>query len=306
MSDEALNGEIELRVDREALAAVQNLRIPANFAEVGAALKGKLVPYSTLLVTEETIPSAKTARASVNRLRANIDEYRKTVKKLLSAPAAEFEANCKPLLALCDEAAANIDGQVKAFERREKDQKISALRIYFSQQIGEDARFLSFEDVFNPRWENKTFSEEQAQKEIITAIASVRAALGAIHSLHSKFESALIDRYLKTRDLAACMQYNEKLLAEQDRIERDRVRVELEAAEKAREAVASAETVAAQTTASVSEVIDRQRETAAQNPPVNVIDFRVWATAEQLQALRTFLFANGIRYGRVPAGEISG
>lgn len=305
MSNDVHLGELELRVDQEALAAVQQLRIPANFEEVGAVLKEKLIPYSTLIVTPDTIPDAKTARANVNRLRSNIDEYRKTVKKLLSAPAAEFEANCKPLIAMCDEAAGNIDSQVKAFERREKDQKIASLRIFFNEKIGEDIRFLSFEDIQNPKWENKTYSEEAAQKDIISAITTVRASLGAIHSLHSPFEAVLIDQYLKTRDLAACMQQNEKLIADQERLEK--LREQKEAAAKA-----AATEKAAHTTASVAEVIGTEREAkwqgaAAQEqqpsselPEINVIDFRVWATQAQLMALREFLLDHGIKYGRVP------
>lgn len=305
MSNDVHLGELELRVDQEALAAVQQLRIPANFEEVGAVLKEKLIPYSTLIVTPDTIPDAKTARANVNRLRSNIDEYRKTVKKLLSAPAAEFEANCKPLIAMCDEAAGNIDSQVKAFERREKDQKIASLRIFFNEKIGEDIRFLSFEDIQNPKWENKTYSEEAARKDIISAITTVRSSLGAIHSLHSPFEAALIDQYLKTRDLAACMQQNEKLIADQERLEK--IREQKEAAAKA-----AATEKAAQTTASVAEIVSAEREaklqgTAAQEqqpsselPEINVIDFRVWATQAQLMALREFLLDHGIKYGRVP------
>lgn len=305
MSNDVHLGELELRVDQEALAAVQQLRIPANFEEVGAVLKEKLVPYSTLIVTPDTIHDAKSARANVNRLRSNIDEYRKTVKKLLSAPAAEFEANCKPLIAMCDEAAGNIDSQVKAFERREKDQKIASLRIFFNEKIGEDIRFLSFEDIQNPKWENKTYSEEAARKDIISAITTVRSSLGAIHSLHSPFEAALIDQYLKTRDLAACMQQNEKLIADQERLEK--IREQKEAAAKA-----AATEKAAQTTASVAEIVSAEREaklqgTAAQEqqpsselPEINVIDFRVWATQAQLMALREFLLDHGIKYGRVP------
>ena len=305
MSNDVHLGELELRVDQEALAAVQQLRIPANFEEVGAVLKEKLIPYSTLIVTPDTIPDAKTARANVNRLRANIDEYRKTVKKLLSAPAAEFEANCKPLIAMCDEAAGNIYSQVKAFERREKDQKIASLRIFFNEKIGEDIRFLSFEDIQNPKWENKTYSEEAAQKDIISAITTVRSSLGAIHSLHSPFEAVLIDQYLKTRDLAACMQQNEKLIADQERLEK--FREQKEAA-----AMAAATEKAAQTTASVAEVVGAEREAKPQGvaaqeqqpsselPEINVIDFRVWATQAQLMALREFLLDHGIKYGRVP------
>jgi hypothetical protein len=33
-----------------------------------------------------------------------------------------------------------------------------------------------------------------------------------------------------------------------------------------------------------------------------MVDFRVWATEEQLQALGQYMKSNGIRYGKVPKG----
>lgn len=318
MSNDIHLGELELRVDQEALAKVQQLRIPANFEEVGAVLKEKLVPYSTLIVTPDTVPAAKANRADINRLRANIDEYRKTVKKLLSAPATEFDTSCKQLLALCDEAATNIDSQIKAFERREKGQKIASLRIFFNEQIGEDIRYLSFEDIQNPKWENKTYSEDAARKDIISAITTVRSALGAIHSLHSPFEAALIDQYLKTRDLPSCLQHNEQLIAEQQRLDELAHNREIaKAAEKAAaETMKAAEDTASKAPSSIHEALGeihqsvyagaemqvpvQEAQPEPELPEINVIDFRVWATQAQLMELREFLLDHGIKYGRVP------
>lgn len=299
-------GELELRVDSTALAQIKDLRIPANFEEVGIALKEKLLPYSKLVVTAESVPAAKTARANVNRLRLNIDEYRKTIKKMLSAPAAEFDAKCKPLLELCSEASGNIDGQIKELERREKDQKIATLRIFFNQQVGDDSRYLSFESIFNPKWENKSYTEESAKKDIISAIASARADVNAILSIRSPFEAALIDNYAQSHNLAACMQQHERLLQAQKRLED--LRAKTEAVEKSVKnaevgMIAESERAAA-AMQKINAVMRQPDKEMPQCVPatVYVVDFRVKATNEQLAKLRDFLHNNGIQYGRVPNG----
>lgn len=296
-------GELELRVDSTALAQIKDLRIPANFEEVGIALKEKLLPYSKLVVTAESVPAAKTARASVNRLRLNIDEYRKTIKKMLSAPAAEFDAKCKPLLELCSEASGNIDGQIKELERREKDQKIATLRIFFNQQIGDDSRYLSFESVFNPKWENKSYTEETAKKDIISAITSARADVNAILAIRSPFEAALIDNYAQSHNLAACMQQNDRLLQAQKRLEDLRAKTETVAKNAEVSMIAAAERATA-TMQEASSVMRQHDEETTQRSPENlfVVDFRVRATNAQLAKLRDFLHNNGIQYGKVPNG----
>lgn len=296
-------GELELRVDSTALAQIKDLRIPANFEEVGIALKEKLLPYSKLVVTAESVPAAKTARASVNRLRLNIDEYRKTIKKMLSAPAAEFDAKCKPLLELCSEASGNIDGQIKELERREKDQKIATLRIFFNQQIGDDGRYLSFESVFNPKWENKSYTEETAKKDIISAITSARADVNAILAIRSPFEAALIDNYAQSHNLAACMQQHERLLQAQKRLEDLRAKTETVAKNAEASMIAAAERATA-TMQEAASVMRQHDEETTQRSPENlfVVDFRVRATNAQLAKLRDFLHNNGIQYGKVPNG----
>ena len=300
------SGELELRVDSTALAQIKDLRVPANFEEVGIALKEKLLPYSKLAVTAESVPAAKTARANVNRLRLNIDEYRKTVKKMLSAPADEFDAKCKPLLELCSEASGNIDGQIKELERREKDQKIATLRIFFNQQIGDDSRYLSFESIFNPKWENKSYTEESAKKDIISAIASARADVNAILAIRSPFEAALIDNYAQSHNLAACMQQHDRLLQTQKRLEDLRAKTETveRTAKNAEVSMIAAAECATATMQEAASVMRPHDEETTQRAPENlfVVDFRVRATNAQLTRLRDFLHNNGIQYGKVPNG----
>ena len=47
------------------------------------------------------------------------------------------------------------------------------------------------------------------------------------------------------------------------------------------------------------EVFNNPPPAVTSKPPVRVIDFRIWATNSQLQALKAFLMENGIKYGRV-------
>lgn len=44
---------------------------------------------------------------------------------------------------------------------------------------------------------------------------------------------------------------------------------------------------------------ERTKQQAEETEKVKVLDFRVWVTPEQMQALKAFLLQNHIRYGRV-------
>ena len=164
---------------------------------------------------------------------------------------------------------------------------------------------LDFESIRNPRWENKTYSIEDAQKDILREIGIASAAIGAIAALHSEFETELLATYRNTRDLAAVMQKNEHLTEIKKINERRKQEAENRNAEKERQ---EAEYIAQFTEKRVQEV---RAETAASvipatetasEAPLHVIDFRVWVNDEQMANLRDFLKSNNIRYGRVPLG----
>ena len=300
--------EFSFEVRQDALDLVRSADIQANFDECKAALNEMMGPYKSLVIMETDLPQAKADRARIRRVAARIDEARKEVKRVYSEPLKQFEDKCKELTAICAEADSNIDTQVKAFEQARKAEKVGRLRAYFAENVGDAQDYMTFEAIFNPRWENTTYTEDAARADILREISSCMTGVNAIRTLNSPFETTLLDLYRENHDLSACMTKHEQLTRLREMEEKRRAEQEAKAAQqRAAEqmaAVAPQEAPApVQAPASAPEP-QPQPEPPEEDPdvaePVYVVDFRVYVTRAQGTALKAFFKEHGIKYGRVP------
>lgn len=193
------------------LSVINPQEITCNYEETLAWLENALAPYKGMVVTEDSISEAKTDRANIRKVRDAIDAQRKSVEKEWNAPLAKFKEQAKILAAKCDEAAANIDSQVKAFEKKRADEKIAALKDRYTELAQGFEEYASWEFVFNPRWANVTFSSEDAEKEIMDKISGVQRDLSAIEDMGSDFEPELLLEYRNTHDIRAVLEKDRKL-----------------------------------------------------------------------------------------------
>lgn len=291
------------------LTPLKEFNISANFEECQAWLEENLAPYRGMVVTEDGIAAAKKYRANIRSVAARIDECRKMAKAAALASYAPFEGKCKALTALCDESAANLDGQIKTFDERRRTEKLDAIRAFFDERIGELAELLPWEAVLDKRWGNATYSEEQAHKDILVAISKCDSSIAAIRGLNSEFETTLLEEYKQCHDLPTVLKKDQALkrvkeIEEQRKAEQEQRRQQAEAARAAEEA-ARAERVQAAVLASRA----IQTEAPAPAPAAEVqpkrtapqtvtLSFRVTGTVEQLNGLRDYMLANGIAFGR--------
>lgn len=297
-----MSGAMEFSISTD-LTPLRNFDIQANFEECKAWLDENLAPYRAMVVTEDGIASAKSYRATIRKVAARIDECRKMAKEAAMQSYKPFEEKCKALTALCDESAANLDGQIKAFDEAKKVEKGERLRTFFNQSIGEMDDYLTFENIFNPRWLNTTYAEEQARKDIICEIAKCANAVESLRALHSEFETTLLDEFRRTHDLAACLKRNENLMRIKE-IEETRKRMRREQEQDVANKPAAARTTEAPAPKPEdSPRTEEPRETTRpeqteEEPPMFELVFRVRGTAAQLNGLKQYMKENGIQFGR--------
>ena len=219
---------IEFRITSD-LQELRKQSISANFDETKAWLTENLEPLRTMAVTPESMSQCKQYRASIRKVRDRIDESRKLAKAAAMEAYSDFETKCKELTALCDEAANALDVQIKAMENAVKEEKRLRLTDYFAKTVGDMAEWISFDDCFNPKWQNATYAESTAQADMCAAIDRCRADLNAIRALGSEFETELLAEYRTSRNIGTVLMKNStltRLKAE----ENERKRREAEAA----------------------------------------------------------------------------
>lgn len=257
-------------------------QILSNLEEVKAwAIEATALDRRTI-VTEETLDSAKTRCADINRVAKAIDEKRKSVKGEYVKPYELFDSACKEVIAELNESKNALWSQVQSFEEQRKAEKEAKLKAYWEEQIGEYGRYRTWEKIRDDRWLAKTRKLDVCEKEIDAIVAHVKTDVAAIKALNSEFEVALLATY-SWADLGQVLQYNVDLLSE-------------------KAAQAGKKHVVRQTDSEQAENVTQTTETAQMDTEEQLIEieFRVVCTAAQLKALGEYMRANGIKYGRIP------
>lgn len=293
--------------------------IAFNFDEVKTWLTENLASYKNMVITEDEIGAAKADKAKISKLSKTISEQRIAIKKRYLEPYNDFEAKMKELSGMCDEAAKNIDVQVKAFDEKRKTEKREELKAFF-ESLNQQA-WLQFERIENPRWMNVTYDMETAKADIQQAVSTIAENAATITESGGEFESETFLEYQKTLDLGTAMRRGNEL----NRIKKEREarKAAEEAAERARReaqeaheaAVAQAKREQAERYAQMKQEEDAAKRAEAllnaeklpdvsekheKEEQLQVLDFRVYVTNEQKLKLRDWLNANGIRFCRVP------
>lgn len=286
--------EIQFEVTTD-LATVANTQIETNFEAVRDWLTEELAPYATMVVTEDSIADGKKTRAAIRKVGDSIDSQRKAIKKIWMKPYEDYEAKCKELTGIVNQAVGNIDGQIKAMENEIKEQKRQRLSVFFDDHSYDVADFITFDDVFDPKWLNATFSEIDAANSITAQIEDIKEGLETIRSMNSPYEAAMLSEYGKSHNLA-------KAIAEGKRLEAIQ---KAEEERKAKEAESAFSEPEVSYEPDVEPVSPPQQATAqfvrpvADEPPkpkIYTLRFEVELTKEQAYDLKYFFSKNNIKY----------
>lgn len=272
-----------------------------NFEELKAEIEEIVREYETAVYTDDAIKQMKTDRAKLNKFVNAISGERTRIRKLLLKPDERFGQEVKELTGIVQRAIDNIDGQVKDYERRQREEKTAKVRDFYDANIHDIEAYLPFERVMKPEYANASTTMKSIKEEILALIQRVDEGLAILNEVDSPYAGDMKKVFLETYDIGAAMAKRNQLESEAENRrlymeEQERRKAEREAARKA-----DADRVMQAGRAPEPE---QPRETPQKmetvEDPVNVIDFRVYATMGQLMKLKVFLSDNGIRFEPVP------
>lgn len=245
---------------------------------------------SLVLTTEEDFEQARTRCATLNKIKEQVDAKRKEVKKLYTQPYDVFEAEIKKVINTLQTARDNLWNQITVAENEIKQKKENEYKEYWTSKGITERKW---EQIADKRWLNKGMSSDNVKKSIDEIADSIKSDVETIKSLGSPFEVELLAYYERGYALGDVVKHNIDLQARQKALEAAKV-----AAQSSSRPEPSEATVPENPVPSDAETNNRQTEDA-----VKIVDFRIWATSEQLKKLREFLVSCQIKYGRVPTNE---
>ena len=186
--------EIQVVVDQ------QPGRIRFNYDDIETMLREKLAFYKGAVVTEEGKTAAKKEVAYLRKLKKEIDDRRKAVKREWNQPFDEFNAKVMALMSMIDEPILLIDEQVKAFDEKQRQEKKEKIRDLYEELVGEAREYLSFERAYVPSWENVSTSMKKVREELQAKIDTVNKDILTISSMQSEAVPKALEIYKKSLD----------------------------------------------------------------------------------------------------------
>lgn len=269
-------------------------KIGFNVEEIKPWIEKSISKYQGMVVTADSIKEAKDDRAKLNKLRNSIEDERKRIKREWNKPYTAFEKEVKSLVGLIDKPIANIDRQLKAYEDHRKQEKQADIQAIFNENVNELKGLITLDQIANPKWLNASYNIGAIENEIVAALDDIRGNRLLIPDICPDYEDYAMDYYLKTLDISSTKNEYERYKAAQEKITAER-----KAKEAAKQKALEEKTQIEEKAKEASNVQPVPKANQEAKEAVYQVDFRVWGTADQLQALKTFLRVQNIKYGRV-------
>lgn len=275
---------MELKVEEiKALAPIQ-----FNYEDIKKWITEKAKEYKSMVYTEETITNAKSDRATLNKVAKALNDEKIRIKKEVLKPFEDFESKCKELQRIITDASNSIDIQVKAFETKEQEEKKKQIEDLFNTYIGDFKELIIFEQIFNQRWLNKTYTIKKIEDEIKHLIAKTTTDLKVIdaqiqdESINKSVKNYYFNNITDPSILGNSLQEGMKI---------DENNKKLEQLRNTQKATSEEQ--------NIKENSEKITNIVSKTENLIQIDFRVITTKEKIMKLKEFLEINEIDYRRV-------
>lgn len=285
---------LELVVTKNVVGALET-----NIEQLEVYVTSKLEEYKPELYKGDAV-SAKKDRAELNNSKKFLANTRINLMRELMKPYSDFETRCKNLEKQIDMASNALDGIVKVKENEEKEVKRENINALWKMK---NFHLVPFDNVFNPKWLNKSTKESDISQEMDAIIERIYKDLKTIEKFEEDAET-IKAHYLICLDIGDSLDYGEELrkkrkLAEEEaktRAEREHTaKIEQQQKEVAKEVIAVIKKEQSVTSGLASEALGIE---PAETKKVEIKEYvvSIKATEEQLMRLKSACNALSIEY----------
>ena len=182
--------------------------ITLNYEDLEQQLTEFADGYKNIVITEEQKAEAKADVATLRKLKTELDDKRKEIKREYMKPCEEFEAKVKKLLSIIDEPIGIIDGKLKEFEEKRKAEKRATIQAIYAEEMDDYKDNVSLQAIYKAQWENATYSESAIRADIQEIKLTIDRETNIILSLKSEATDKAIKKYYDSgRNLGLAIAY---------------------------------------------------------------------------------------------------
>lgn len=262
--------------------------IDFNFEELKAEITAKAALYKNMVYTDDSIKEAKADKAKLNKFITALEDKRKEVKKQCLQPYEAFEKQMKELVAIVNEPVQLIDEQVRAYENKQKEEKLEKIKAYWEGT--EHPEWLQCKQIFDQRWLNTTFSLKKVQEAIDERLAQIAADVKTLESLPA-FSFEAVECYKQTLDLNRAIAEGQRLAD----IQKRKAEAEAEKAKLQAEAGTTEGTVHVEVNTPDGQTVPLA-DVKVEIPAKQWVGFEALLSVEDAKELRAFFNQKGIDF----------
>lgn len=199
--------------------------ITFNYDELKAWVEEKAEEYTVTAYTPETIKNAKADRASLNRLKKALNDERIRLERDYMKPFEGFKDQIRELIGIIDKPAQLIDKAVKEVEENEKKAKEEEIKLHFRTMEKPD--WLQIEQIWNPKWLNKTATIKAIREEMQASVDKIEKDLATLAEL-PEFGFEACEVYKTSLDVNMALNEGKRLAEIQKRKEEEERKKQVE------------------------------------------------------------------------------
>ena len=266
---------VELDVN-EVVKLTREAMIKENLKDIKKLVIEETQKANSLVATEENKGEVKKVRTSINKIKTDLENRRKSLKKEILKPYEQFEKiYIEEVKSTLDNSLSNLDSQISTIEEKQLSEKTDRLLSYFNE-IRQTEKLLSYIEFDRCNIKITLSATEvgikKAIRELMDAKLSELQSIAAEKNEEKRHE--VLKNYISNGyNLAnAILKYN--------------VNVEIVESIKEKE----------KNVAEKDDEIIQEIKVENNEPDKLVAKFKVTATLENLKALKEYMLIKGIEF----------
>lgn len=183
----------------------------SNYEPIKAHAQELAAVYGGLIVDQDAIKDAEKDRAMLRKMAKQASDLRIKIQREHAAKIAKVVDQLSEVSGIFTDAAAKIDGQVKAYDEQRKAARREEIKAIYADEIGEFAEMMPLASLARPQWENKSTTDKAIRDDINAAVINARQAVETIRGFGSKHEAAILSAYFENRNMMDALAAKKRL-----------------------------------------------------------------------------------------------
>ena len=182
-------------------------KVSCDFKSIREYLEEQLSIYKGMVFTEESKKDAKATVAELRKQKKDFTDRIKEAKAEYMKPYEAFAKEANEILALYDEPITFINNQVDEFESKRIEKKKHLIEEIYVEFMDGMYDILTLRKIYNPKWENATFTEKQIKEEMSLIKSQVISGFTTIDLMNSEYGEEAKKIFLEDYDISKAINH---------------------------------------------------------------------------------------------------